>query len=629
MAQRQYPGGPYLNETGTRQAQYPGRPFANETTGGGGGGVIPIFRHHVQQQGIPMIYLRQSTASQEVMLGQFVDSTDGSTPETGLTIANTDIRVQKAGSATFANKNSGGATHVESGYYIATLDATDTDTLGSGLIKVAVSGALIVQASFTVLPPQVFDSLVLGSDLLDVNTAQVSGTAQTAGDLSAQLVAVQADTNDIQTRLPAALVGGRIDASVGAMAADTLTASALAADAVTEIQAGLATAAALAVVDGTVDAILVDTAEIGAAGAGLAAIPWNAAWDAEVQSEVTDALNAYDPPTNAELTARTLASADYATAAALATVDANVDDILVDTGTTIPGLLATIAGYIDTEVAAVKAVTDKLDTALVLDGAVYQFTANALELAPTGGSAPTASAIADEVQTRTIAAVTVVNGLAANTVNAAALAADAVTEIQSGLATAAALATVDGIVDEILIDTGTSLPAQLTTIAGYLDTEIAAVLAVTNKLDTTLQADGADWQFTAAALDLAPTGGAAPTVQDIVDGVLDEALAGHVTPGTVGAAITDTDLRGRRTVIRGTAASGGSTTSFTPSALSPAGAAENQFQGRVIIFDNDTATAALRGQATDITANTAAALPVLTFSALTNTPAAGDTFSIV
>lgn len=42
--------------------------------------------------------------------------------------------------------------------------------------------------------------------------------------------------------------------------------------------------------------------QIGAAGAGLSAIPWNAAWDAEVQSEAADALNAYDPPTHAELT---------------------------------------------------------------------------------------------------------------------------------------------------------------------------------------------------------------------------------------------------------------------------------------------------------------------------------------
>jgi len=40
---------------------------------------------------------------------------------------------------------------------------------------------------------------------------------------------------------------------------------------------------------------------IPATGTGLTAIPWNAAWDAEVQSECTDALNAYDPPTNGEL----------------------------------------------------------------------------------------------------------------------------------------------------------------------------------------------------------------------------------------------------------------------------------------------------------------------------------------
>lgn len=40
-------------------------------------------------------------------------------------------------------------------------------------------------------------------------------------------------------------------------------------------------------------AILIDTAEIGAAGAGLSAIPWNAAWDTEVESEVTDALVAF------------------------------------------------------------------------------------------------------------------------------------------------------------------------------------------------------------------------------------------------------------------------------------------------------------------------------------------------
>jgi hypothetical protein len=67
----------------------------------------------------------------------------------------------------------------------------------------------------------------------------------------------------------------------------------------------------LSTIDSVADAILLDTAEIGTAGAGLTeaggtgdqftAIPWNASWDTEVQSEAADALIAYDPPTKAEL----------------------------------------------------------------------------------------------------------------------------------------------------------------------------------------------------------------------------------------------------------------------------------------------------------------------------------------
>ena len=52
-----------------------------------------------------------------------------------------------------------------------------------------------------------------------------------------------------------------------------------------------------------VAAVLVDTAVIGAAGAGLTALPWNAAWDSEVQSEVGDALTIYAVPTFIEMTA--------------------------------------------------------------------------------------------------------------------------------------------------------------------------------------------------------------------------------------------------------------------------------------------------------------------------------------
>lgn len=84
------------------------------------------------------------------------------------------------------------------------------------------------------------------------------------------------------------------------------------------------------------------------------------------------------------------------------------------------------------------------------------------------------------------------------------------------------------------------------------------------------------------------------------------------------------------TLIVGTVgASSPSTTSFTPSAVSPSGSALNQWNGRIIIFDIATTTAALRGQATDITGCSAAALPLLTYTALTTAPVSGDTFTIV
>jgi hypothetical protein len=59
-------------------------------------------------------------------------------------------------------------------------------------------------------------------------------------------------------------------------------------------------------------------------------------------------------------------------------------------------VLATVAGYVDTEIVAIKAVTDKLDTALVLDGSVYKYTTNALENAPAGGGG-TGGATVEEI----------------------------------------------------------------------------------------------------------------------------------------------------------------------------------------------------------------------------------------
>lgn len=68
------------------------------------------------------------------------------------------------------------------------------------------------------------------------------------------------------------------------------------------------------------------------------------------------------------------------------------------------------------------------------------------------------------------------------------------------------------------------------------------------------------------------------------------------------------------------------TTSIVTSSLTPAASVTDQFKGRIVVFDKDTATANLRGQATDITASTSGG--VLTVTALTTAPSSGDTFII-
>lgn len=104
-----------------------------------------------------MRLLRHATASQEALIGPFIDTAGA--PVTSLTIANTDIELYKAGATTHVDKNSGGATHSSKGMYSVVFDATDTDTIGSGEAYVQVSGALPCKLFFCVLDETVYDVL--------------------------------------------------------------------------------------------------------------------------------------------------------------------------------------------------------------------------------------------------------------------------------------------------------------------------------------------------------------------------------------------------------------------------------------------------------------------------------------
>jgi len=120
--------------------------------------------------------LKQSTGF-TFRIGPFVDATDGVTAETGLTIAQADMQISKAGGAFAQTSASPTTTHDADGWYQCPLTATDTGTVGALTVQVVVSGALPVWKDFMVLPANVYDSLVAGTDLLDANVAQWLGTA--------------------------------------------------------------------------------------------------------------------------------------------------------------------------------------------------------------------------------------------------------------------------------------------------------------------------------------------------------------------------------------------------------------------------------------------------------------------
>lgn len=119
-------------------------------------------------------YLKQSTASQTRVIGNFVDEADGFTPETALTIANTDVKLSKNGAAS-VNKNSGGGTHIANGMYAVTFDATDTNTVGELAGSVFLTGvARTVFFKFLVVEESVYDRLFAASAVGPLTAAEVN-----------------------------------------------------------------------------------------------------------------------------------------------------------------------------------------------------------------------------------------------------------------------------------------------------------------------------------------------------------------------------------------------------------------------------------------------------------------------
>jgi len=111
-------------------------------------------------------HLKAATASQIVHFGPFV--TTAGAPATGLTIANTDVKLLKKGGTAFVDKNSGGLTEISQGVYYGTFDATDSDTLGDMEAHINVAGAMPLRTDFLVQQANVHESMITGTEFLEV-----------------------------------------------------------------------------------------------------------------------------------------------------------------------------------------------------------------------------------------------------------------------------------------------------------------------------------------------------------------------------------------------------------------------------------------------------------------------------
>lgn len=350
----------------------------------------------------------------------------------------------------------------------------NTPQTGDAFARIGANGA-----GLTALPWNAAWDAEVQSECADALTAY---DAATGSDVATAL-------SDLQSRLPASLVGGRMDCSVGAMQVDVLTSNAIAASAISEIQSGLATAAQATSIES-------DTQDI---QSRLPAALVSGRMDARVGAMATDVLTSDAIAASAV----TELQNGLATAAALDAVD----------------------NFVDTEMAASLAILNKLDTAMELDGSVYRFTVNALEQAPAGGGGGSTDWTADErAAIRAILGIPVsgttpadptagildtirdivaaLNDIDSTDVQSAAAAAIAaydpptnaeLTSAVSPLATAATLSSVAASVASILEDTGTSLPALINalndvSLAEILTTQLAESYASNGTAPTLTQA---------------------------------------------------------------------------------------------------------------------------------------------
>lgn len=374
--------------------------------------------------------LKQSTAV-TLKLGPFVDEADGKTAETSLAISQADVRLSKNGGDMAQKNEATSATHDEIGWYDVPLNTTDTNTLGSLIVMAHESGALPVWREFLVVPANVYDSLVSGSDYLQADVVQLAGVTQSLTDLKDFADdGYDPSTNKVQ----------------GVVLVDTLTTytgnTPQTGDSYAIVASGAHGNAALKTLIDTVDDLLdTEVAAIKAKTDNLPSDPADASDIASAFSSLNTKVDTIDDFLDTEIAAIKAKTdnlpADPADASDIATAFAAVPAAVWSATTSgwSSGQMGEVVINSNSVISIVNDVATKIDTTMELDGLIYRFTTNALEQGPSG------------------------SGLDAAGVRAAV-----------GLASA-------------------NLDTQLSTIDDFLDTEVAAIKAKTDLISEIYHAD--------------------------------------------------------------------------------------------------------------------------------------------
>lgn len=209
-------------------------------------------------------YLQANTAV-DVLIGPFIDDTDGKTAKTALTLSQGDIKLSKNGQA-LAQKNDDTAAAADAnGYYNCELNATDTNTEGTLTLIVHESGALPVRHDFLVISQAAYASIVTAKDAgyMDVNVKAISEDTTAPDNLELMYdgtgyaggtTKLKVDVETIKTQAVTCAAGVTVLASVGTAA--TSTAQTGDSYAIVNGDHGLVS------IQDDIDAILADTGEL-------------------------------------------------------------------------------------------------------------------------------------------------------------------------------------------------------------------------------------------------------------------------------------------------------------------------------------------------------------------------------